>query len=333
MKILITGVAGLIGSNLASYYSNKGYHVIGIDSLIGGYDFNIPDNIEFHKLDCSDFKNINKLMKDVDLVLHCAALAHEGLSVFSPHLICNNIVSSSVSVFSAAINNKVKKILYFSSMARYGNNEVPFTEDLNPKPADPYGISKVASEDILANLCSAHGSEYNIIVPHNVIGPNQKYNDPFRNVVSIFINRMLQNKAPIIYGDGQQKRCFSDIEDCIYCIDKIALDKNNNSEIFNIGPDEEFITINELAEKLINKMRVNFEPIYQPDRKNEVKLANCSANKVREYYNYQTKIELDESLDRIIKFIKKNGPKEFDYSFNLEILNEDTPKTWSKKLI
>ena len=152
MKILITGVAGLIGSNLASYYSNKGYHVIGIDSLIGGYDFNIPDNIEFHKLDCSDFKNINKLMKDVDLVLHCAALAHEGLSVFSPHLICNNIVSSSVSVFSAAINNKVKKILYFSSMARYGNNEVPFTEDLNPKPADPYGISKVASEDILANL-------------------------------------------------------------------------------------------------------------------------------------------------------------------------------------
>ena len=101
-------------------------------------------------------------------------------------------------------------------MARYGKVDPPFKETDNPNPVDPYGISKLAAEKILINICETHNIEYNIAVPHNIIGDKQRYNDPFRNVASIMINLMLQNKRPIIYGDGEQKRSFSDIEDCIF---------------------------------------------------------------------------------------------------------------------
>ena len=105
---------------------------------------------------------------------------------------------------------------------------------------------------MLINLSKTHGIEYNIAIPHNILGPKQKYDDPFRNVASIMINLMIQNRQPIIYGDGKQTRSFSDVNDCIFCIDKLATDKNIVSEIFNIGPDENYITINELFKKISN---------------------------------------------------------------------------------
>ena len=157
-------------------------------------------------------------MKNIDVVYHCAATAHEGLSVFSPVENTKNNYLATVSVITAAINNKVNRIIYCSSMARYGNQPTPFTEDMKPSPVDPYGISKVAGEDVLKSLCNLNNIEWVIIVPHNIIGPKQKYNDPYRNVVSIMINRMLQKKAPIIFGDGEQKRCFSYIDDCLSCM-------------------------------------------------------------------------------------------------------------------
>jgi UDP-glucose 4-epimerase len=135
-------------------------------------------------------------------------------------------VTGSVSVFTAAIINKVKRIVYCSSMARYGNIKIPFKEEDELKPVDPYGVSKVAAENILKILSKTHGVEYNIAVPHNIIGPKQKYDDPFRNVVSIMINLMLQKKSPIIYGNGTQKRTFSDIYDCIYFLQIINRSKN-----------------------------------------------------------------------------------------------------------
>ena len=165
----------------------------------------------------------------------------------SPNIICSNIVNASISVFSAAIQNKVKRIVFCSSMARYGEVEIPYKENGPVNPSDPYGISKLAAEKILINLCNTYGVEYNIAVPHNIIGIKQKYDDPFRNVASIMINLMLQNRQPIIYGDGEQKRSFSDVDDCIYCIDKLATDPNIKSQLVNIGPGpENEITINKL---------------------------------------------------------------------------------------
>ena len=332
MHIFITGVAGFLGSHLADYYLSKNFEVSGNDNLIGGYRDNVDSRVKFYNYDCEDFDKIDKILKNVDVVIHSAAFAHEGLSVFSPHLITKNIVSGSTSIFSAAANNKVKRIVFCSSMARYGKLNPPFKETDEPKPVDPYGIAKLAAEKILINICEVHNMEYNIAVPHNIIGSKQRYDDPFRNVASIMVNLMLQNKQPIIYGDGEQKRSFSDIADCIYCIDKLATDSDIKSEIFNIGPDDNYISINELYKTISNKLKFNKEPRFFPDRTNEVKYANCSAEKSKKILGYKKIKEIDESLDDIINFIKTRGVREFKYDYDLEIFNDKTPDTWKKKL-
>ena len=333
MHIFITGIAGFLGSNLAEYYLKKNFKVSGCDNLVGGSLDNIDQNkINFFKANCEDFEMMKKITRNVDILCHAAAYAHEGLSSFSPVLITNNNVTGSVSVFTAAIINKVKRIVYCSSMARYGNIKIPFKEEDELKPVDPYGVSKVAAENILKILGKTHGVEYNIAVPHNIIGPKQKYDDPYRNVVSIMINLMLLKKRPMIYGDGNQKRTFSDIDDCIYCLDKLLTDSQIVSQIVNIGPDEECISINELYRLLSNKLKFNLEPKYLEDRPNEVKEATCSADKARKILGYKTSINLDESLDKIINYIRKNGPRKFQYNYPLEINNEKTPTAWKEKL-
>ncbi len=333
MKIFITGIAGFLGSHLAKFYINKGHEVVGNDTLVGGYRDNIPNKAVFHKIPCEDNSSLKKLFQGVDIVINTAAYAHEGLSIFSPHTITSNVLGGSVSVFSAAIASKVKRIVHCSSMARYGQIKPPFKESDIPKPVDPYGIAKLASENILINLCEVHDTEYNIAVPHNIIGPNQKYDDPFRNVASIMINLMLQNRSPIIYGDGKQKRSFSDVRDCISCIDVMATDKNVKSQIINIGPgDENYITINELFEIISNKLKFNKKPDFYPDRPNEVKYSSCSSDKAQKLLGYKTKFSVEESIDTIIKYIKERGTKKFLYNYDLEIINEKTPETWKNKL-
>ncbi len=333
MHLFITGIAGFLGSNLSDYFIDKGFKVSGCDNLIGGEKKNINPKAKFYFGDCEDLKFMTKVMKGADVVCHTAALAHEGLSSISPTLISTNNVVGSVSVFTAAIRNKLKRIVFCSSMARYGNILTPFKETDQINPVDPYGVSKVAAENILKILSRTHGVEYNIAVPHNIIGPKQKYDDPFRNVISIWINRILQKKRPIIYGDGEQKRCFSDIEDCLFCLEKLITDKNVAGEIFNIGPDEEYISINELFKIVSNKMGFNENPIYQKDRPNEVKYATCSSEKARKYLNYKTNVDLEESIEKLINYINKNGSKEFKYNYELEIINKTTPVSWKKKMI
>ena len=332
-KILVTGVAGFLGSHLAEKLTENNHKVVGIDNMIGGYSDNIPKNIEFFKFDCCDLKKMNKIMNGIDVVYHCAATAHEGLSVFSPYEITKNNYLASVSVFSAAITNKVKRIIFCSSMARYGAQKTPFNEEMLPKPIDPYGISKVAAEDVLINLCELNKVEWVIAVPHNIIGPRQKYDDPYRNVVSIMINRMLQKKPPIIYGDGKQKRCFSYIDDCISCLIPMLDQKNLNKEIINIGPDEEFVTVNKISDICSNITGSNLKPIYKKDRPGEVKHATCSANKARKLLNYETKTNLYNGILKTFDYIKQRGSRPFKYHIELEIKNKLTPETWLKKEI
>ena len=333
MHIFITGVAGFLGSNLADYYLKKGFKVSGCDNLVGGDLDNVHPDVVFYQGNCENLDFMTQATKNnVDVICHSAAYAHEGLSSISPTLICNNNVTGSVAVFTASIRNKIKRIVYCSSMARYGEINPPFNEDNPLKPVDPYGVSKVAAEKVLEILCNTHGVEYNIAVPHNIIGPKQKYDDPYRNVVSIMSNLMLQDRRPIIYGNGEQVRCFSDIDDCIYCLDKLMTDKHVVSETVNIGPDEEPITMNELFRKLANKLQFNKEPEYFLDRPNEVKYATCSSEKARKLLNYKTTVSLDDSIDKVINFIKKNGTKKFKYNYTLEIKNKNTPKTWTEQL-
>jgi UDP-glucose 4-epimerase len=338
MKIFITGVAGFLGSHLADKFIDLGHTVAGVDNLIGGFRCNLNDKIKFFEADCCNQKAMHDIIKseEIDVVVHCAATAHEGFSVFSPSFITRNIYEASVSVISASIANNVKRFVFCSSMARYGNqngNSGQFTEDMKPMPVDPYGIAKVAAEDTLKCLSGVHGMQWNIAVPHNIIGERQRFDDPYRNVVSIMANRNLQNKPSIIYGDGEQKRCFSYVSDCVSCLTKMVLDKDIVNEVINIGPDEGEVTINELSQLVAEKCNFNGNPIYKDDRPQEVKNALCSSNKARKMLSYETSTTLREAVKKTVDYISSVGPRDFDYTYKLEIINDKTPSTWKDRLM
>ena len=333
MKIFITGVAGFLGSHLADRMLELGHEVVGVDNMVGGFMENVNPKIEFHNEDCLNLEKMTEYMKGCDVVYHAACTAHDGFSLFSPYYITQNTFSITMSVLSAAANNKVKKFVYNSSMARYGTQpQLPYTEDMECMPATPYGAAKYASELVVKQICELNHIDYTIIVPHNIIGPRQNYTDPFRNVAAIMINRMLQGEQPIIYGDGEQKRTFSFISDVIQCLERVILQDNVNGEIINVGPDEEFVTVNKLAEEIAKNLNFDLKPIYVKDRPNEIKLATCSSEKARKLLGYETKTTFADGIKEMVEDIKSKGPKEFRYNYEIEINNEHTPETWKNKM-
>lgn len=335
MKIFVTGGAGFLGSWLTEKLLNAGHKVVSVDSFIGGYHDNViyHENHQFIEGNIRDLDKMTDAMAGCDVVYHTAALAYEGLSVFSPTLVTNNIVTGTVAVATAAIRNNVKRFINCSSMARYGKNKVPFHEKMQPLPEDPYGIAKVAAEMQLNFLGREHGFEVVHAIPHNIIGPRQKYDDPFRNVASIMANLMLQGRQPIIYGDGCQKRCFSFVDDDLFVFEKLLdCDLQEHGEKFNVGPDEEFVTINELAARIARLLDFNLNPDYHDPRPSEVLLATCSANKIRERFGYETKVFLDQGLQTIIDYIKKRGTLKFKYHLPIELQTARLPRTWRDRL-
>lgn len=365
MNILITGAAGFLGSHLVEHFLKDGHTVVGVDNLCLGSLENLSfcyqnnkrtnQNFTFIKIDCKDFYTMNKnnIFKGIDVVYHCAATAHEGLSVFSPSFITKNIFEASVAVYSAAIASGVKRIINCSSMARYGHGdsiafgydhndgvlfqkrEAPFYEHFGTNPVDPYGIAKVASEQVLNVLSETHGIEYVNLVPHNIIGIRQNYTDPHRNVASIMMNRLKQDKEVIIYGDGTQTRCFSPVSDVIGSMVK-ASDLSNKSlhgQTINIGPDASPISVLNLAEHVYKLAQRDFNPTFMPDRPREVKHAVCSSDKARRLLGYKEVQTLEDCLKEMWEVIPEGG-KPFIYDDKpLEIINEKTPQTWSKRLI
>lgn len=341
MKIWITGIAGFLGSHLAQQLLAEGHEVAGNDNYVCGSQENFVGATILHA-DCANgdlMRTAFSLFKP-EVVVHCAATAHEGLSSFSPSFITRNIYEASVSTFSAAIACGVKRIVYMSSMSRYGEGDeltasfrgypmVPFLEFFRPMPVDPYAVAKVAAEDTLRILAKTHGIPYSILVPHNIIGIRQRYNDPYRNVASIMMNRCLQGKAPIVYGDGLQTRCFSPVADCIPSILK-AVHGEADGEVVNIGPDIGEIAILELAHKIIALTGFDGEPEFMSDRPNEVKHAYCSSEKARKLLGYEPKQTIDDCLAEMVTDIKQRGTKPFDYSFPLEI-TEGCPIVWKER--
>jgi len=281
--------------------------------------------------DCCDLELMKKLTTGCDLVYHCAASAYEGLSVFSPALISRNIYQATVSTLTAAISSRVKRFVYMSSMSRYGDNPVPFTESMPQNPKDPYALAKVASENIVKMLAQVHDYEYVITIPHNIYGPQQKFDDPFRNVVSIFINQMVRGKRPFIYGDGNQKRCVTYIKDVLPPLLQLKELATFNREVFNIGPDSPFITINQLAREVAKIVGVEFNPIYFPDRPLEVREANCSADKSRRLLGFAPHYSLADGISETVAWIRPRA-RPFEYHIDLEIENERTPRTWKERM-
>ena len=333
MKIYITGVAGFLGSHLADALITKGYTVAGCDNLSGGSLSNCSDKVDFRQVDILDLDALKSHMAGSEIVIHTAALAYEGLSVFSPKLITETIYSGTVSVASAAIAVGAKKLLNCSSMARYGNIKPPFYEFSTCNPVDPYGMAKLHAEQALNLLSDIHGIEVQHVVPHNIIGTRQNYTDPYRNVASIFINSLILSNKLIIYGDGLQTRSFSPVNDCIQAIIRVIEGNFHNKEVFNIGPENNEITINKLADTLITLTgAINPEIITLPDRPREVKKAWCSSNKAITLLGYNPNTSIRETLKEMVSWIKNQGPLPFNYRLPVEIVNEKTPKTWTEKL-
>jgi|TARA_B110000967_G_scaffold209965_1_gene269007 UDP-glucose 4-epimerase len=333
MKIFITGVAGFLGSHLADKLLDLGHAVHGNDNFLGGFRRNINHRVVFTETNCLSTDELALYMEGCDVVVHCAATAHEGLSVFSPQFITNNIYGASVSTMSAAIQAKVKRFVFCSSMARYGEGVAPFVETHATAPVDPYGIAKVAAEETLKVLCKVHGMEYNIAIPHNIVGPRQRFDDPFRNVLSIMANRNLRGLPSYVYGDGSQQRCFSYIDDCISCLEKMVIDPTIINETINIGPDENPITINEAAKLVAEECYYDGDSVRYPGRPQEVKFATCSSDKARSLLGYETTTSIEDAIKYTVEYIRQVNPRPFDYGFPLEIQNDKTPEVWKDRLL
>ena len=332
MKVCVTGAAGFLGSHVVEKLLEDGNQVVGVDNLIGGDRNNVPAGCDFTQWDLNELSGLADVVKGCDTIVHCACTAYEGLSVFSPSLVVANTLQIAVNIMTAGIQAGVHKFVHCSSMARYGAQEVtPFTEDMDCKPQDPYGIAKYGAELLLRNMADVHGVNLVIAIPHNIIGPRQKYDDPYRNVASIMINLMLQGRQPVIYGDGTQVRCFSDIDDDLPCLMKMVYGDFGSGDVYNIGPDESPVTIIDLAGEIAGQLGFKLDPVFMPGRPQEVKFATCSANKIRKDFGYQTRVTLAESISKMINYVQDNGVKPFEYHLPIEILNESTPSTWAKQ--
>ena len=342
--ILVTGGAGFLGFHVSKALLERGHQVVIVDNMLGGSKENMaflmrnyPFSFKGFIADVTDYPKMAMIWKETrpTRIFHAACYPHEGLSVNSPYLVAGHSVglgSMVVGSLACQTGTKVKRFVNCSSMARYGEQEkVPFTEDMSPNHKDPYGAFKYASDISMKLLCEYHDVQFVNLVPHNIYGPNQKYDDPFRNVSAIMINRVLQKKQPVIYGDGTQKRCFSYVGDLIEPIMKALFEDAALGHTINLGPSEPFIEINELAKLICNLAGMEFKPIYVGDRLGEVKHANCSSEKAQRLLGVKFETPLVDGLKMLFDWIKEQGPKPFIYHLPLEIKNEKTPKTWTEK--
>lgn len=331
--VLVTGVAGFLGSHVADAMIAQGREVRGIDNMLDGYKENVPEGVNFRVADCRVVDDYLDLLRDVEIVFHCAAAPYDGMSVFAPFLVHEHTTGATVAMLSAAVRSGVRRFVHCSSMARYGDLDPPFTEDMAPRPATPYGISKYAADLQVRAIAEVHGMEYNIAVPHNIIGTRQRYDDPYRNVAAIMINRALRGLQPVVYGDGSQLRCFSFVSDVVSCLTRLGTDPEVRGEIVNVGPDEGAVSVLELAETICELAGLPCDPIFVPARPLEVHHATCSSDKARRLLGYRTEVGLREGLAGMVEWIAERGPREFDYNLELEIVTDLTPRTWVRHLI
>lgn len=342
MRILVTGAAGFMGSHLVdALVTQKIHDVFAVDDLSGGYEANINPKSKFTKLDLRDKKKTEKYINKVkpEVLFHLAADATEGRSQFTPLSASERNYMVYMHTLTPSIRNGVKRVVLTSSMSVYGDQKPPFSEKLPRSPVDIYGITKAAMEQATEVLAKVYKFEYVIVRPHNVYGPKQNLSDPYRNVIGIFINCILNNKNFYIYGDGEQKRAFTYIDDFTPYILKCGFLDSVNGEIINIGPKEEY-TINDLAKVVLKtffkdgNIPKHLKPKYLKERPQEVKDAYCTNLKAEKLLGYKTTITLSAGVKKMVEWAKKLGPQKFNYlEDGLELENSDIPLTWKKKLI
>jgi len=309
-NFLVTGGAGFIGSHIVKELISRGESVKVIDNLETGKILNIKnllDKIEFYNLDIRDLNAIDKLVEDIDYILHQAAIPSVQRSIVDPYKTNSVNVNGTLNILILASKYKVKRVVLASSSSVYGNvNILPKKENLYPRPLSPYAVSKLATEYYAKVFYEIYGLETVILRYFNVFGPKQDPNSQYAAVIPKFIKKMLNDEKPEIYGDGEQSRDFTYVENIVNAnILAVYSNKVGHGEIINIACGNR-ITLNQLVESINEILGKNIKPIYREPRPGDVKHSQASIKKAIDLLDYQVKTPFYEGLIKTIEWFKNN---------------------------
>ena len=311
MKILITGVAGLLGSRLSDYIieNHTNVYIVGIDDMSGGYKENVNPKVELWEMNLVN-GNIEECFErhQFDYVYHFAAYAAEGLSPFiRTYNYQNNLVATS-RIITQCIKHNVKRLVFTSTLAVYGHQDGNLFDEVQvPKPIDPYGVAKYGCEMDIQIAGEQHGLDWCIIRPHNVYGIKQNVWDKYRNVLGIWMYQHTINEPMTIFGDGTQTRAFSYIDDSLEPLWKASQDKRASKEIINLGGIKEY-SINE-ANEILREVVGGGEVRYFEGR-HEVKHSVPTWQKSIDLLDFEHKTDLKEGLTKMWEWVKTQPVRE-----------------------
>jgi len=328
---LVTGGAGFMGSHVADQLLGAGHEVVVLDDLSGGYRDNVPEGAAFVEGSITDTGCIEQLFSDHDFdrVYHLAAYAAEGLSHFIRRFNYTNNVTGSINLINASVNRGVKCFVFTSSIAVYGPGQTPMREDMTPEPEDPYGIAKYAVELDLAAAHRMFGLDYVIFRPHNVYGERQNTADRYRNVIGIFMNQVMRGEPCSIFGDGEQTRAFSHIDDVAPMIARSPDVPAALGRIFNVGADRPY-TVNELA-RIVHQAMGRDTGVDYLDARNEVVHAFSDHSLAHETFGRGPGIDLETGVTRMAEWAKQLGPRAATTFKGIEI-EKNLPPSWRATL-
>jgi len=305
-RILVTGGAGFIGSHLADRLLNDRFDVTVLDNISTGRVENLvhhgDKNFQFVKGDVRDFELVKKAVTDVDVVFHEAALVSVTRSVENPVLTNDVNVTGTLNVLKACLDAGVKRFIHASSSSVYGEIEtLPRREDLASQPISPYAVSKLAAENYVKVFHEVYGLETVCLRYFNVYGPRQAYG-PYSGVITIFINRLMNKQPPIIYGNGEQIRDFTNVQDVVEANMLAMKEKSATGEVFNIATGEA-TTINHLATLLLQIMdKADLKPVYQSPRPGDIRQSYADISKARKILGYEPKVALRDGLEKLAEW-------------------------------
>lgn len=328
-RALVTGAAGFIGSHVADGCLELGMEVVATDDLSGGFRENVPEGATWVQGDLRDRGFVRSLWREhgpFDLVYHMAAYAAEGLSHFIRAYNYRTNLEASVLLLNEAVLAGCRRFVFASSIAVYGAGQVPMSEQMVPRPEDPYGISKYAVELDLAAAHEMFGLDYTVFRPHNVYGERQNISDRYRNVIGIFMNSALRGEPMPVFGDGLQTRAFSHVADVAPIITRAPLVPESANEVFNVGADQPY-TIIELAETIAAAFGVGVDLVHLPAR-NEVVHAFSDHDKVRRVFAPPDPLGLRDGIERMAAWVRQHGSREpVDFVGEIEV-DRNLPPSW-----
>ena len=327
-RVLVTGGAGFIGSHVAEELVGVGHQVWVVDDLSGGFTDNLPDGVRFVEGSILDEKLLGKLFTDYqfEYVFHLAAYAAEGLSHFIKRFNYQNNLIGSVNLINLAILHGVKCFVFTSSVAVYGENQVPMSETMRPEPADPYGIAKFAVEQELQVCLQMFGLPYIVFRPHNVYGERQNIGDKYRNVVGIFMNQAIQGNPMPVFGDGEQKRAFTYVGDVAPVIARSIDVAEAYNQVFNIGADIPY-RVKDLALEVGKSL--GLEPVIEYlEARNEVHEVYSDHSKAKRVLGAKAEVSLEDGVRRMARWVQAQGVRKSKDFENIEI-PINLPAAWN----